>query len=300
VTGPLVFDRRAVRRHRDRAAADFAAHDFLFREVGDRLLDRLADMARRFPSALDLGCRTGTLARHIAGRGGVERLVSAELSPAMARAAPPPRLVADEEALPFAPASFDLVLSNLALHWTNDLPGALLQIRQALKPDGLFLAALFGGDTLTELREALLGAELDLAGGVSPRLSPVVDLRDAGMLLQRAGFALPVIDTDMLTVTYADALALMRDLRGMGETNAAAERLRHPTRRTVLAEAAARYAARHADAEGRIVARFQVIFLTGWAPSASTPKPARRGSATHRLADAFGARERKAGEKAGG
>lgn len=300
MTGPLVFDRRAVRRHRDRAAANFGAHDFLFREIGDRLLDRLADMARRFPSALDLGCRTGLVARHLAGRGGVETLVSAELSPGMARLAPPPRLVADEEALPFAPASFDLVVSNLTLHWTNDLPGALLQIRQALKPDGLFLAALFGGETLLELRETLLGAELDLAGGISPRLSPVVDLADAGMLLQRAGFALPVIDTDLLTVTYADALALMRDLRGMGETNAAAERLRHPTRRAVLVEAAARYAARHADTEGRIVARFQVIFLTGWAPSASTPKAARRGSATHRLADALGTVERKAGDKAGG
>jgi NADH dehydrogenase [ubiquinone] 1 alpha subcomplex assembly factor 5 len=295
----LVFDRRAVRRHRDRAAANFHQHDFLFREIGDRLLDRLEDMARRFPLALDLGCRTGHLARHIGARGGIERLISADLSAGMAGLAQQPRIVADEEALPFAPARFDLVMSNLALHWTNDLPGALLQIRQILKPDGLLLAALFGGETLIELREALLGAEIDLAGGASPRLSPVLDLPDAGMLLQRAGFALPVVDTDILTVTYPDALALMRDLRGMGETNAAQERLRHPTRRAILAEAASRYAARHADSQGRIAARFQVIFLTGWAPSDSTPKAARRGSATHRLAEALGTVERKAGDKAG-
>ena len=296
---PLVFDKRAVRRHRDRAAAHFAEHDFLFREIGDRLLDRLDDMAGRFPLALDLGCRTGLLARHLSGRGGVAHLVSTDLSSAMAREAPAPRAVADEEALPFAAASFDLVLSNLALHWTNDLPGALLQIRQVLKPDGLLLASLFGGDTLLELREALLEAEIEIAGGASPRLSPVLDVRDAGMLLQRAGFALPVIDTDVITVTYPDALALMRDLRGMGETNAAIERARHPTRRAILASAAARYAARHADAEGRITARFQVIFLTGWAPSDSTPKAARRGSATHRLADVFGTVEKKTGEKPG-
>jgi NADH dehydrogenase [ubiquinone] 1 alpha subcomplex assembly factor 5 len=191
------------------------------------------------------------------------------------------------------------VLSALALHWVNDLPGALLQLRRALKPDGLLLAALFGGETLVELRESLLQAELDITGGASPRVSPVVDVRDAGMLLQRAGFVLPVIDTDTLTVTYPDALALMRDLRGMGETNAVTLRPRHPTRRTIIAQAASRYEAAHADASGRITARFQVIFLSGWAPSDNTPKAARRGSATHSLADALGTVERKTGDKAG-
>jgi SAM-dependent methyltransferase len=291
-----IFDRLAVRRHRDRAASHFSDHDFLFREIGDRLLDRIEDMARRFPTALDLGCHTGYLGRTIGGRGGIEKIVSLDLSAAMAQAAPGLRIVGDEEILPFADASLDLVLSNLAFHWTNDLPGALLQLRRALKPDGLLLAAMFGGDTLVELREALLQAELDVAGGVSPRVSPVVDVADAGMLLQRAGFELPVVDGDLITVSYADTLALMRDLRGMGETNAVAERARTLTRRRVLARAAAAYSDR--DADGRIQAGFQVIFLTGWSPHESQPKPLRPGSATTRLADALGSAEISVGERA--
>jgi NADH dehydrogenase [ubiquinone] 1 alpha subcomplex assembly factor 5 len=294
---PRVFDRDAVRRHRDRAAARFEDHDFLFREIGDRLVERLGEINRRFARVLDLGCRAGLLRAALAAHPGVETVVGLELSTRMAARAGRPVVVADEELLPFADASFDLVVSNLALHWTNDLPGALVQLRRALKPDGLLLAALLGGDTLADLRTALIDAELAETGGARPRVSPVADVRDAGMLLQRAGFELPVVDADTITVTYADALALMRDLRGMGETNAVAERPRGLTRRGVLARVAAQYPAREPD--GRIRAGFQIIFLTGWAPHASQPKPLRPGSATARLADALGSTEQGAGEKTG-
>jgi NADH dehydrogenase [ubiquinone] 1 alpha subcomplex assembly factor 5 len=207
--------------------------------------------------------------------------------------------VASPEFLPLAPGSVDAVLSCLALHWVNDLPGALLQLRHALKPDGLLLAALLGGETLQELRAALLEAELAEEGGAGPRVSPMAELRDMAGLLQRAGFAMPVADLDTITVTYADALALMRDLRRMGETNALLERRKSFTRRSTLLGAARLYAERHAGADGRIPATFQVIFLAAWAPHASQPKPLRPGSARARLADALGTRERPAGEKPG-
>jgi SAM-dependent methyltransferase len=207
-------------------------------------------------------------------------------------------VVADEECLPYAPASFDLIVSSLSLHWVNDLPGALVQIRRALKPDGLFIGALFGRATLSELREALLEAELAECGGAGPRISPFVDVRDAGGLLQRAGFTLPVVDTDTITVSYSSALDLMRDVRGMGESNAVAERRRSFTRRSTLLRAAAIYADRHADEEHRIPATFQVVTLTGWAPHETQPKPLRPGSAVHRLSEALGVSELSGGEKA--
>lgn len=294
------FDRRAVRAHRDRAAAGLAEHDFLFREVADRLTDRLADITRRFPRALDLGCHGGEVARALGSRGGVETLIQCDLSPALcrtARANGHMTVCADEEALPFGRAAFDLVLSNLSLHWVNDLPGTLVQIRHCLKPDGLFLAALFAGQTLHELRDSLLEAELAVAGGVSPRVSPITDMRDLAALLQRAGFALPVVDSDTISVTYSDPFRLMQDLRGMGETNALTARPRSPTRRAVLFDAVARYSARHADADGRVPATFQVVYLTAWAPHESQQKPLRPGSARTRLADALGTEERSAGEK---
>jgi SAM-dependent methyltransferase len=289
-----VFDRRLVRRNRDRAAEGLGAHDFLFREVAERLADRLDDVTRRFPRALDLGCHGGELAAILRGRGGIETLVQCDLSPAMARRARSngnATLVADEEALPFAPESFDLVISNLSLHWVNDLPGCLLQIRQCLKPDGLFLAAMLGGDTLAELRQALMEAELAESGGVSPRISPFADLRDAGGLLQRAGFALPVVDGDWLTATYPDALGLMRDLRGMGEANAVQVRSRRITPRTLFARAEHLYR-RTADAGGRLAATFQIITMTAWAPHADQQRPLTPGSARSRLADALGVDER--------
>lgn len=293
-----VFDRAVVRRRRDRAAAALAAHDFLHREVAERLADRLDDVNRCFPRALDLGCHTGTLAGALAGRGGIETLVHCDLSAGMAALAPAPAVAGDEEALPFAEGAFDLVLSSLSLHWVNDLPGALTQIRRALKPDGLFLAAMPGGQTLKELRQALAEAEIAEEGGLSPRISPFVDVRDAGNLLLRAGFALPVADIETITVSYPDPLRLVRDLRGAGEANAVIERRRSPSRRSTLFAALARYHELFADAEGRVPATVQVIYLTAWAPDPSQPKPLRPGSAGSRLADALGAYEIPAGEKA--
>ena len=302
---PQPFDRRALRLHRDRAAAGLAGYDFLFREVAERLADRLDDLRRAFPLALDLGCRHGRLAEALAPggrgrrRGGIETLVQCDLSPTMAGyaaerepcgPAEPRRLVlaADEEALPFGPARFDLVISCLSLQWANDLPGALAQIRWSLKPDGLFLCALFGGDTLTALRRALFEGESAVRGGVSPRVSPFVDLRDAGALLQRAGFALPVADADRIVVDWGSPLSLMRDLSRMGEGNALAERPRHLTSPATLLAAAERYPRRD---DGRVEAEFEVVYLTGWAPADNQQKPLRPGSAKASLADALGGEE---------
>ena len=289
-----VFDRRAVRLHRDRSAARWDSHRFLVDEVGARLLDRLNDVNRDFSEVLDLGCR----ATGIETRRGIGRVVSADLSEAAVRRAPPLRVVADEEALPFADGAFDLVVSNFVLHWVNDLPGALLQIRRALKPDGLLLAAMPGGETLHELRRSLLEAEAAVEGGASPRASPFADVRDAGALMQRAGFALPVVDTDQITVTYGDALALMRDLRFMGESNAVNARRKCATRRETLFAAAARYRDLFAGSDGRLPATFEILFMTAWAPHESQQKPLRPGSAAARLSDALDAAEQPAGEKA--
>lgn len=285
---PYIFNRRTVRRHRDRAAPGFAESAFLVDEVAERLADRLDDVKRAFPLALDIGCHGGQLGRALQGRGGVETLIQADLSPAFAASAGPAALAADEEALPFAPASLDLVLSCLSLHWVNDLPGALVQIRRALKPDGLFLAAMLGGETLKELRAALSDAEIAEEGGLSPRVSPFADVRDAGNLMVRAGFALPVMDTDILTVSYPDPLKLMADLRAMGESNAVGGRRKEMTRRATLTRAAQIYRDRHAGADGRVPATFQVIYLTGWAPAPSQPQALTPGSAKTNLKDALG------------
>lgn len=290
---PIVFNRRAVRRNRDRAAPGLARHDYLLAETAERLMDRLDDVKRDFPTALDLGCRNGTLAARLGRRGGVRTLIQCDLSEGMARAAAlaapalvAPALVADEEALPFAEGTFELVLSSLALHWVNDLPGTLVRIRRALKPDGLFLAALFGGETLKELRGALTEADLATSGGASPRVSPFAQVRDLGQLLQRAGFALPVVDADTVTVAYADPAHLLADVRGMGEANAAAPRRKSFSRRALFAAALDRYP-RAAALEGRAPATFQIVYLTAWAPHASQPKPLRPGSAEASLAAAL-------------
>lgn len=292
------FDRAAVLRNRTRAAPAFDRHDFLFAEVADRLADRLEDVKRRFPVALDLGCHTGSFAAARGSRGGIETLIQCDLSPALAARATGLRVAGDEERLPFADASFDLIASTLSLHWVNDLPGALVQINRALKPDGLFLAAILGGETLVELRTCLTEAEIELCDGLSPRISPTVDLRDAAGLLQRAGFALPVADSDRITVSYPDAFALMHELRGMGETNAMAARPRGLARRAMFLRAAELYRDRYGDADGRISATFQVLYLHGWAPHASQQQPLRPGSAATRLSDALGTTETSTGEKA--
>jgi SAM-dependent methyltransferase len=233
--------------------------------------------------------------RLLVGRGGIEFMAVMDPAETSAR---PLGVVGEAECLPFAAGSFDLIVSNLALHWVNDLPGALIQLRAALRPDGFFLATLLGGETLAELRRALMEAELEEEGGAGPRVSPFADLRDLGGLLQRAGFALPVVESDRLSVTYADAFALMRDLRAMGETNAVLERRKAFTRRATLARAAALYRSLYAGPDGRIPATFELVTLTAWAPHESQPKPLRPGSAAQRLAAALGSEERPAGEKA--
>ncbi len=287
-----IFDRPALRRHRARAAGRGDEAGFLFRDGAERLLDRLADIKRPFARALDLDSRDPLIAERLRGAG-IETLVAGE--PIVDKGEP---LCVDPEALPFAPASFDLVTSSLAFHWINDLPGTLLQLRHILKPDGLLLVNLFAGETLEALRIALLEAESEVENGASPRISPFADPRDLAGLLQRAGFALPVVDTDRITVDYPDAWKLMRDLRAMGETNATALRHRHFTRRATLLRAAEIYRARFGNEQGRIPAEFEIATLTAWAPHETQPRTLRPGSAETRLADALGTQERPAGDKA--
>ncbi len=294
---PIVFDRKLIARRRARAFGG-GPSDFLLRHVADDMLDRLATVQRRFGVAADIGTATPFLADAIAMSGRVDRVV--RLAPSTEPAAAGFSLfVGDEEVLPFAPQSLDLAVSALSLQFVNDLPGVLAQVRRALKPDGLFLAAMLGGETLRELAETFAFAESEVTGGASPRVAPFVEVRAAGALLQRAGFALPVVDQDRVTVRYVDPLALMRDLRAMGATNILAERSRRPLRRDVLVRAAAAYAERFADADGRIRATFDVISLSGWAPHESQQQPLKPGSAKARLADVLGSVERSAGEKPG-
>ncbi|HEX6111932.1 MAG TPA: methyltransferase domain-containing protein [Geminicoccaceae bacterium] len=286
-TQPTVFDRRVLRRRRGRVAQALHGFDFLIREAALRLIERLGDVRRAFPLALELGCHTGQLAAALHGSAQVGRLIQSDLAYDMVRRTPGERLVLDEEALPFGAGRLDLVLSCFSLHWINDLPGTLAQIRYALKPDGLFLAIMPGGTTLFELRESLMRAELEIAGGAGPRVSPFVDVRDAGMLLQRAGFALPVVEADTLTVTYDHPLKLMAELRGMGEANALAQPGRGLSRST-LWRACAIYRELFGDGADRVPATIQLLTLSGWAPDPRQPQPIRRGSGRVNLAEALG------------
>lgn len=273
-----VFDRAAVRRHRDRAAAMVGAVTEVLEDAADRLLDRLDDTTRRFTQALDVGGR-GVVAPKLRARG--IAVVSCDLSAAMAAANGAPAVAADEEFLPFAPASFDLIVASLSLHWVNDLPGALIQLRQALRPDGLLLASLPALGTLAELRQALTEAEAMLTGGAAPRVSPFPDLRDCAGLLQRAGFALPVADAEDITLLYADPFALLRELRAGGEANAVRLRDKRIPSRALFPAALALLP----EQDGRIAATLRLAMLTGWAPAPSQPKPAARGSGQVSLAD---------------
>ena len=295
----LVFDRAVLRQRRERAARDWDRRAFLKREIAGRLVDRLDDIRRTFTRALDLGSHGDEISTALGERRTVEWLVRADLGQGFARLARGPAVVADEEFLPFAPESFDLVMSAMDLHWVNDLPGTLVQVRRILKPDGLLMGAMLGGATLWQLRQALTAAESEVEGGLSPRVSPFADLRDAAGLLQRAGFALPVADSETIDVEYENALALMRDLGAMGESNLVVERRRGLARRATLLRAAEIYGERFALPSGRVAASFEVLFLHGWAPHESQPKPLRPGSAAQRLADALGTAEQSAGEKAG-
>ncbi len=293
----LVFDRSALRVRRERAAREWEARSFLKREIVSRLIERLDDVRRTFPLALDLGCHGDEIAAALGGRKAIECLIRADLGLGFARRAGGPAVVADEEALPFATHRFDLVMSAMSLHWVNDLPGALIQIARILRPDGLFLGAMLGGATLWQLRQALAAAESEIENGLSPRVSPFADLRDAAGLLQRAGFALPVADSETIDVEYANALELMRELSAMGESNLVVERRRGLARRATLLRAAEIYRERFTQTSGRIAASFEVLFLHGWAPHESQPKPIKPGSARHRLAEALDTAELSAGEK---
>ncbi len=265
----LVFDRSAVRRYRDRSAATVGTVADVLRDAAERLIDRLDDTTRRFSFALDVGGR-GVVAPLLRARG-IE-VVSCDLSPAMAKRNGGLAVAADEEFLPFAPASFDLIVASLALHAVNDLPGALIQLRHALKPDGLLLASMPALGTLTELRTALTEAEAALTGGVSPRVSPFPELRDCAGLLQRAGFALPVADIEDMRLLYRDPMALVRDLRAAGESNAVRLRERVVPPRALFPMALASLPVR----DGRVPVTLRLAMMTGWAPS-GLPTPAQGG-----------------------
>jgi SAM-dependent methyltransferase len=294
--GPLIFDRRLLRWRQRRAFASGPARFLLERAALD-LAERLAGVVRYFPRALDLGTPGDEVRAALAGLDSIGAMVTA--NPGGEGLHAPLTVAADEEALPFADGAFDLVVSALALQFVNDLPGALVQIRRALRPDGLFLAALLGGETLTELRQSFAAAESEIEGGLSPRVAPFADLRDLGALLQRAGFALPVTDSDRITARYDSAFALMHDLRRMGATNPLVDRRRTPLKRATLMRMAEIYEQRFADADGRVRATFDLIWLSGWAPHPGQQRPLRPPSAQARRAEAHGTREWSAGEKAG-
>ncbi|WP_424814162.1 methyltransferase domain-containing protein [Roseococcus sp. YIM B11640] len=287
-TPPDIFDRALVALRRERAASRVEQVAPILDAAAAAVLDRLDDTTRRFTRALDLGGR-GAVAPALRARG-IPFVVSMDLAPGMAARAGGMPVAGDEEWLPFAPGSFDLIVASLSLHWVNDLPGALIQMRQALAPDGLFLASLPGLGTLQELREALGAAESETRGGISPRVSPFPELRDLAGLLQRAGFALPVADHARLPLAYRTPMGLIRDLRAAGESNAVRARDRRVPPRDLFPLAFARLP---------LETELRLMVMTGWAPHESQQKPARPGSATARLADALGTTELKAGDKAG-
>lgn len=285
----IIFDRDILKIRRKKAldrtflhAADF---DFLHREVADRLSERLEEVERNFKSPLQMGMLGGLLPSLMSHR----HMTKADRTPYPDRQI----IELDEENLPHEQGKYDLIVSNLLMHWVNDLPGALIQMQRALKPDGLFIASLFGGESLKELRHSLMIAESEISGGVSPRISPFVDIRDAGSLLQRAGFALPVTDMDTLTVEYESPLKVMQDLRGMGESNAVLDRRKGLTPPSLMMRAAEIYQQQFGLPNGKVPATFQIVYLTGWHPHESQQKPLRPGSAQNRLAEALKTTEDK-------
>ncbi|WMV49311.1 hypothetical protein MTR67_042696 [Solanum verrucosum] len=286
-----IFDRHLKRKQRDRAAWLMKPKDSLVDTVAENLLDRLEDCKKTFPTALCMGGSLEAIRRLLRGRGGIEKLLMMDTSWDMVKLCKDAEqqmptdnietsyVIGDEEYLPVKENSVDLVISCLGLHWTNDLPGAMIQSRLALKPDGLFLAAILGGETLRELRIACTIAQMEREGGISPRLSPLAQVRDAGNLLTRAGFTLPGVDVDEYTVRYSSALELIEHLRAMGETSALLQRSKVLKKDTALATAAI-YESMFAAEDGTIPATFQIIYMTGWREHQSQQKPKKRGSAT--------------------
>jgi NADH dehydrogenase [ubiquinone] 1 alpha subcomplex assembly factor 5 len=260
---PEIFNRKKVQRHRQRASIVISEHDFLINEVAGRVLERLDDISREFESILNIGA-IGNISELLNRKSETKLLVNQDLSDGMLQKSSGLKVVADEEKIPFANGSFDLVISNLCLHWVNDLPGALVQIRQLLKPDGLFIASMYGLDTLTELRQVMAEVEVAKLDGISPRVSPFTDVKTLGALAQRVGFALPVADSEVIKVSYNNIIELMHDLRGMGEANALCKSGR-PLNRSLIAEMDAVYKQKFSDGENGIVATFNVINITGLA-----------------------------------
>jgi len=292
-TGPTIFDRTLLPMRRQRARA-LGPATFLIERVAEEMAERLSVVLRTFERAADLDTPTDALRDVLIAGGKVGALERASIVSEAGL-----EVMAGPQNKRFAEASLDLVVSGLALQFVNDLPGALIQIRRALKADGLLLAAMIGGDSLSELREAFAEAESEVEGGISPRVAPFADIRDLGSLLQRAGFALPVVDSDRVVVRYGSPIALMRDLRAMAATNILVERRRAPLKRATLRRMLEIYAQRFADADGRVRATFEIVWLTGWAPHESQQKPLKPGSATRRLADVLGTKEISTGEKPG-
>lgn len=284
------FEPRLVRQRKRRARGTFRDASFLHARVAADLADRLEAIPRPFPRVLALG-GGGLFSEEIRARPELSVRVGSILETDLD--------FIDPEHLPFAPGSFELIVSPLALHWINDLPGALIQLRQALVPDGLLLASLFGGETLQELRLSLIEAESELTGGAGPRVSPFADLQDIAGLLQRAGLALPAADRDVVTVRYGEPMRLLADLRAMGETSALRERNPRALSRRILARAFEIYRERYADDDNRVRATFEILTATGWSPHESQQKPLKPGSAKTRLADALKTKEQSAGEKPG-
>lgn len=288
VSGP--FEPRLVRQRKRRARTTFRNASFLHERVAADLADRLEAIPRQFARVLALG-GGGLFSEQVRARPHLSARIGAILETDLD--------LIDPEHLPFAPGSFDLIVSPLALHWINDLPGALIQLRLALKPDGLLLASLFGGETLNELRLSLIEAESELIGGAGPRVSPFADLADIAGLLQRAGYALPAADRDVVTVRYGEPMRLLADLRAMGETSALRERSPRALSRRILARAFEIYRQRFSDGD-RVRATFEILTATGWSPHESQQKPLKPGSAKMRLADALNTKEQSADEKPGG
>lgn len=294
-----VFDRAAVLRFKTRAAPNIGQHNFLFDWALENIMERLALVKKDFPCCVIGGARQSPpVTEKLRGQNNIQKLRIMDSAPSLLEKQSSPVLLADDEWLPFADDTLDLFIQNLGLHSVNDLPGALIQINRALKPDGLFIGAMFGGDTLIELRQVLNQAELVHSNGLSPRIAPFADKQQMGGLMQRAGFALPVIDSDTVTVTYDNMFKLLEDIRGMGESNAITARHKSPLPRAVLMNAAELYQQQFSEADGRIHATFEIIFLLGWAPHDSQQKPQRPGSANKTLADALATEEIKTGETA--
>ena len=288
----LIFDSKLRRQRLMRVAGDFRSHDFLAERCAQDIGQRLSAINKSFPVVVNLSDLRGVMNDEI-GSLPKSCYITASETNQMQSQSRFPKLIADDELIPFAMESVDLFISILTFQHVNDLPGVLIQLRRALRPDGLLLAAMFGGETLHELRDVLGQAEVDVTGGLSPRVFPFADVRDAGGLLQRAGFALPVVDSDVVTVTYRSLIDLMHDLRGMGQSNILMDRSKRSLSKSIVTRAEEIYRHTHTDENGKLKATFEILYLTGWSPHESQQKPLRPGTAKARLADALRTKEGK-------